>query len=115
MSTERPQSLPAGFEDLEVFVAMWALPREIDRIRTRWTGPMDELRRFYDAMLPRLDAIIEHLNKLDLKRLSEPDRRLLHLSLSLAEIADAVEVYGAPEVPYSFDPFRYPPTQLNDE
>lgn len=115
MSIDRAQSLPAGFEDLEVFVAKWALPREIDRIRTRWTSPMEELRRFYDAMRPRLDAIIEHLNKFDLNQLSEPDRRLLHLSLSLAEIADAVEIYGASEVPYAFDPFRYPPSDSNDK
>lgn len=115
MATGNHGTLPAGFEDLEGFVAQWALPREIDRIRMRWTSPMEEIRRFYDAMVPRLDAIIAHLNRMPLSDLQGPDRVLLDLSLALAEVADAVEVYGRPEVPYSFDPFRYPPSDSNDK
>jgi hypothetical protein len=76
---------------------------------------MEELGTFYDAIVPRLDAIIDYLNKFSLDALPAPEKRLFHLTLSLAEIADAVETFGAPEVPYSFDPARYPPTEQAEE
>ena len=110
-----PDLLPAGFTDLEVFVSKWALAREMDRINARWTATMPELRCFYDAMLPRLDSIIEHLNRFPLDEMPAAERRLFHLAMSMAEIADAVETFGSPEVPYAFHPTRYPPTGQEDE
>lgn len=115
MGSGASESLPAEFRELEVFVPKWALAREIDRSTARWTSAMEELRAFYDAMLPRLDAIIDHLNKFSLDEMPAAERRLFHLSLSMAEIADAVEIFGVPEVPYAFNPARYAPTAQEDE
>ena len=115
MRTESSESLPVAFKDLEVFVPKWALAKESDRINARWTSTMDELRAFYSAMVPRLDAIIDYLNGFSIDALPASEKRLFHLTLSLAEIADAVETFGAPEVPYSFDPARYAPTEEAEE
>jgi len=115
MSSGGPELLPAEFKELEVFVPKWALAREIDRSNARWTSTMEELRAFYQAMLPRLDAIIDHLNRFSLDEMPAAEKRLFRLSLSMAEIADAVETFGAPEVPYAFDPGRYKPTAQEDE
>lgn len=115
MGTGASESLPTGFKDLETFVPKWALAKEMDRINARWTSTIEELRTFYDAMLPRLDAIIDHLNRFSLDEMPAAEKRLLRLSLSMAEIADAVETFGVPEVPYSFDPARYPPTGQPEE
>jgi len=111
MAAEPMQVLPSEFNDLEIFVPKWALAKESERIRERWTSSMDDIRRFYDAMVPRLEAIIAYLNEFALNDLPEAAKQLLYLALSLAEVADAVEAYGTPEVPYSLDPARYVPTE----
>jgi len=57
---------------------------------------------------PRLSAIIDYLNRLPLDSMPEGARRLLHLSLSLAEIAPNVELYkGSTTVPFSFEATRF--------
>jgi hypothetical protein len=114
MTTERRAPLPTGFVDLEMFVPKWALARESDRIKERWSSSIEDIRHFYDAMVLRLDAIIDYLNKFALDDLPEPDRQLFYLTLSLAEVADAIEAFGTPEVPYSLDPSRYIPTESDE-
>jgi len=98
--------LPEQFKDLEPFME-WALAKESERTRKRLSSPMEELRAFYHAMLPRMEAIIEYLNQFPLDQMSEDAERLFYLTLSLAEVADAVELYGQPEVINGFDPSRF--------
>lgn len=100
--------LPAGFEALEPFVAEWALPTQIERERRRRSAPPEATRTFYDAMVAHMEAAIGHLNGFDLHAMPEPERRLLSLTLSLAEIAPHVELYrGDPRVPFSFEEERF--------
>lgn len=107
-------SLPAGFEDLERFVTKWAKPTQSARSAVRQSSGMSEIREFYDALLPRLDDILVHMDKFpyDHRFLSLPDdsRRLYYLALSLAEVATAVELFGQPSVPYGYDPAKFRPT-----
>jgi Protein of unknown function (DUF4065) len=72
----------------------------------RLASTMAELRSFYDAILPRIDAILAYLNDFRLDRLPAEAQALLHLSLSLAEVAPAVELFGQPEVPDGYDSRR---------
>src|SRR5689334_13351087 len=61
---ESPKSgtvLPASFAELEPF-AHWALATERERLMARESSTMEELQMFYDAMMPRLVAIVEYLN-----------------------------------------------------
>jgi len=90
------QTLPEGFQDLEGFVAAWSRASERERNRQRLSSSMAEIQALYDALLPRMDAIIGYLNTQPLNDMSEDARRLFHLSLSLAEIAPAVEFYKQP-------------------
>jgi hypothetical protein len=102
--------LPTGFEDLEPFVATWALSTEPERIARRFGSGMADIQLFYDAMADRAAAALTHLDSFPLDEMPEAETRLLYLLLSLAEAASAVEVYGQPWVKYGFPtPDRYVP------
>src|SRR5437867_7518914 len=100
--------LPKQFEDLEPFIG-WALAKESDRTRKRLTSTMEEISTFYDAMLPRMKVIFEYLNEFPLNRMPEDANRLFYLTLSLAEVANAVELFRQPAVVDGFDAFRFAP------
>lgn len=108
------QLLPKGFEELAPFVEEWSLAHETDRAKKRWNSPVEESRRFYDAMLPRLDEALVYLDGFDLDALPPPEKRLLFLTFSLAEIANTIEVYQKPGVPNAFSAERYKPTIFPD-
>jgi hypothetical protein len=90
--------LPAGFEPLEGFVADWALADAAARMAKRQGSTMDEIRSFYDAILPLGEDALRHLREFQLGSLTQEAERLLKLMLALAEIAPAVEWYKNPRV-----------------
>jgi hypothetical protein len=100
------RQLPESFGDLEQFGIRWALPTENERHARRLASTMAELRTFYDAVLSRIDAMLAYLNDFPLDSLPTEAQALLHLSLSLAEVAPAVELFGQPEVPDGYDSRR---------
>ncbi len=104
MTTNR---LPEGFADLEAFASIWALATEEERVQKRYASSMPEIQAFYDAMLPRVEGAIEHLNRFSLEALPEAEQQLLYLCFSLTEASIAVEVFQEPQVPYGYDPMRY--------
>jgi hypothetical protein len=99
-------TLPGEFKDLERFAA-WALPTESERSEKRLSSKMEEISEFYGVMHARMSAILEHLSRYDVNEMPEDAKRLLHLALSLAEIAPAVEWYNQPTVIDGFDKRRY--------
>ncbi len=103
--------LPEAFRELEPFTAAWALPKESQRHAQRLASSIDELRALYDAVASRLEAILAYLNDFPLDHLSPEAQNLLNLTLSLAEITPAVELFGQPEVPDAFDSRRFVPTE----
>jgi len=98
--------LPAGFSDLEQF-AQWVLPTSTERNRKRRTGSMDEINAFYNAMLPRMEEILAYLDQFSLQEMPQDVRRLMFLSLSLAEVTIAVELFHEPKVTGGCDPERF--------
>jgi len=98
--------LPSGFSDLERF-AQWVLPTSVERNRKRLESSMDEINAFYNAMLPRLQEILAHLDQFSLQEMPQDARRLLFLSLSLAEVSIAVELFHEPKVTGGCDPERF--------
>jgi hypothetical protein len=92
--------LPTDFADLEPH-AGWALETEAERYDKRLASSMDEIQAFYDAVFPRLEAILAHLDGFDLTALPEPERRLLWLTYSLVNASFPVEVWRQPRVPDS--------------
>lgn len=102
------QVLPEQFNDLEPWLD-WSLETMAERSAKRSRSSMDELRVFYDAMLVRMDVILEYLAGFTPEDASESTLRLLYLTQSLAEVSLAVECFGEPEVSYAFDVARMVP------
>jgi len=92
--------LPADFADLEPF-AGWAIATEKARYAKRLSSTMDELQAFYDAALPRTDAVTSYLEQFDMNELPEEAKRLLWLYCSLVTVSFPVEVWRQPRVPDS--------------
>ena len=97
--------LPDQFADLERF-SDWSLPTERERNARRLASSMEGIKEFYDAMVSRTEPILEYLDRFELGRLPEREQRLLNLTLALAEVANAVELYKNPAVIDGFDPRR---------
>ena len=102
-------SLPGGFESLEPFAATWVLPDAAARMARRQASDMDEIRAFYEAVLPLGERALEHLRQFELGALPPEAENLLKLMLALAEVAPAVEWYDDPKVQGGFpiDRMRY--------
>jgi len=86
------KKLPPAFSDLESFIADWGLTNERDRYYKLHESALEELREFYDAMLPRLDDIIDHLNQYPLEELPADASCLFDLALTFAETAHPCEL-----------------------
>jgi hypothetical protein len=102
------QQLPAQFAELEPFLG-WSLATERERTAKRQTSSMPEIKAYYDAMLPGLDEILDYLNNFSQEDVPSDVQRLFFLSMSLAEIAPAVENFGQPSVVDGYDYSRFVP------
>jgi hypothetical protein len=102
--------LPSQFRELEAFRG-WALETERERSIKRHSSSMAETRAFYDAILARLDEILKLLADYSLAD-APPEVRLLFLmTLSLAEVAPAVENFGQTGVVDGYDYSRFLPSE----
>jgi hypothetical protein len=91
--------LPPEFSDLEPFAKAWCLAREPERYAKRLASTMDEMQAFYDAIFPRTEEAIAHLDKFSLNDLPDDARRLLHLLYSLIMVSFPVEIWRQPYIP----------------
>ena len=97
--------LPQEFKELQPFVADWALATRAERFKRRHTGNMEEIRAYYDVIIPRVQDIVTHLDQFPLDAIPEASQPLLYMSLSAVEIARSVEIWDAPDNG-AFDPNR---------
>ena len=102
------RALPERFVDLEPFLD-WSVEPESARTARKVNASMDEVRAFYDAMMPRLDEVLEYLERYFGKSMPTPAHRLYLLSLSLVGVATLVELYEQREVVEACDPLRFVP------
>jgi len=96
-----PMALPAGFEELEPFVDQWCLKGTQERHARRESASMEDIRRFYDAMLAKAPAAIAFLDGKAFDGLADDERRLMNLLLALGHVAVAVEVHGQPRAAHA--------------
>jgi hypothetical protein len=89
------RQLPEPFANLVPYLA-WSLPTDRERSVKRQSSTMDEINAFYHAMLPRMDEILSYLAQYPPEQVPDDVQRLFFLTLSLAKIAPAVEMYGKP-------------------
>ena len=100
--------LPAAFRDLEPWLA-WSLATEGERSAKRQSSTMVEIKAFYETILARMEAILPYLEQFPPDNVPPQTERLFYLTLSLAEIAPAAELYGQPGVVDGFDVSRFTP------
>jgi hypothetical protein len=98
--------LPEPFGDLEKFAPLWALPTALARSEQRSRSAMAEMAAFHDAMFARLEDILAHLEQYPLNAMPDDARRLLCLSLSLAEVCPFVYFYKEERPAHIIDPKR---------
>ena len=100
--------LTSAFNELSDLVAGWALTDSTARLEKRLTTPAEEIKAFYDRMLPRAPEALAFLAERRLGALTREEEALLKLLLSLAEMGPAIEWYGTGTYPDAFDARRFP-------
>lgn len=109
-------TLPPEFKSLERFAVDWSLSTERQRNERRISASgIQELQEFYDAMMPRMEEILNYLNKYSLDSMPEDSKRLFYMTLSLAEVAPAIELFKQPTVVDGFDSRRLVPMPLPNQ
>lgn len=102
--------LPQGFEALASLATIWARPSENERSEVRWAAQPADFAEFYDAMLPRLQDVLEFLADLSLEHMDVAQTNLFCLAAAFAEAAPHHELYGgSAAVPFSFAAQRFVP------
>ena len=101
--------LPEAFADLTPWLD-WALEPERARTAKKAASSMEEIRAFYDAMMPRLEDIMAYLDGVPAGEEKPAAAHRLHLlSLSLVEVANLVEIYKRREIIEACDPRDFNP------
>jgi len=85
-------TFPAGFEHLSEF-SDWAVSLDESRITKRLDTPFPETVAFYDAVLPHVSGAMSYLATRPVANPSVEDVNLVNLLKTLAEMANAVEIY----------------------
>ena len=70
---------------------------------------MEEIQAFYDAMMQRIDEILDYLDKHFDENMPDPVHHLFLMSLSLVEVVIVVELYKRRGVINAYDPLRFTP------
>jgi hypothetical protein len=86
------RQLPAAFSFLQPFVAEWGLATEKERFYKLHTTRLEDLRPFYDAMLPRMDEILAYLNEYSMGSMPDDARVLFDLAMTFAETAHPLDL-----------------------
>jgi hypothetical protein len=106
MTDTAKTDLPEAFGDLEGYLEKWAKPTFHERYKQRMASSQEELKAFYDAMLPRMDDLTGHLNRFHPGQLPASLLPLFFLACSFMDIAAAVEIYEQPDVPLGLEWWR---------
>lgn len=84
--------LPVGFEELEPFVAFWAVGTTAARANCRDTSDEASREAFYHTASVLAPKALEYLDQKSLDELNEGEQRLMQIVLSFAHVAMAVEL-----------------------
>ncbi len=85
-------ALPEGFEPLEPFVDGWALGSADERMRQRLASAASEREAFFNAGKDLVPAALALLDKKSFDEHDPKEERLMLLMLSMAHVAQAVEI-----------------------
>lgn len=94
--------MPVGFEYLSDH-SEWCLSRDADRIAKRLDTPFGDIVAFFEAVLPHVPGAMAYLATRPVEDPSEEDINLVNLMKTMAEMANAVEIYGQGPIPDAGD------------
>lgn len=94
--------MPRGFEHLSS-VSGWCISSDADRISKRLDTPFPEVISFYDSVLPSVPDAMAYLATRPVENPSLEDINLVNLLKTLAEVANAVEIYHQGAIPDAGD------------
>lgn len=84
--------LPAQFAELEPF-AEWIIATERGRHLKRLGCSLEEIRRFYDVMIPRIDEVMRVLAQFEVDAAAPAEVANLYLlALSFMEVSHPIEL-----------------------
>jgi hypothetical protein len=92
------------FSGLQEFIDQFGFAEPHDRLYKRTTTSLTELKRFHDAVDPRLEEIIELLNQYPINDIPEQHMPLAYMALAMCEVDDAVKIWGSANLKYISDP-----------
>lgn len=96
--------LPPEFSHLEPLVDEWAIEDGHQRYVKRVNSTMEEIRAFYDAVMPYAEEARDYVDKFPYgEPLPEDVANLRNLLYSLITVSLAVELWGQPRVKHSAD------------
>lgn len=91
--------LPAAFKDLEYLVEEWAIEDGHQRYLKRVGSTMEQMNAFYNAVFPRAQDAIDHIDQFDYRLALPKDvRNLRNLIYALITVSLAVELWRQPRV-----------------
>jgi hypothetical protein len=84
--------LPEKFSKLTSWVAEWALPNEEARYLKLHAVTFEQLKAFYDAMLPEMEAIMVFLKTQPVEGMPSEAQNLYRLAMTFAETAHPLDL-----------------------
>ena len=94
--TATRSTLPAGFEELQPYMARWVRDSNDERRETRSNAEMGDIVSFYDAITARAPEAIAYVEKYPLDGMPADVENLFKLLLAMNHAAIAVEMHGQP-------------------
>lgn len=89
------------FSELQEFIDEWGHGDAHQRLNRRSSSDFSDIKRFYDAIVPRLGEIIEFLNRFLVDDIPEEYKPLAYMALAACEVDDPVNVWNASELTYN--------------
>jgi hypothetical protein len=96
-------TLPEGFAALSPFVDFWAADSAAGRAERRQRSDEESRQAFYAAASPLVPKALDYLDSKPLSALNDSEQRLMHLLLSYAHVAMAVELHKEEEPRHARD------------
>ncbi len=86
------ETLPVPFAKLAPWVDDWAIATEEARYHKLHATTFAQLKAFYDAMLPEMDAIMVYLKTQPVEGMAPDAQNLYHLAMTFAETAHPLDL-----------------------
>ena len=99
--------LPESFSEFEPFCDKWLAETERARNQIRITSSLEENVAFYDAVMPRFEEMLKHLDNFPVSNLPPAEDNLLKLIYGFVEASCPAERFNSPVVTDTFAPERF--------